>query len=173
MAIPVARVLMLLALSLACGEKGKGGASADLSVEDAGGVLPEPAELSKPAQPVPTRKAAAQVLADFAAALLAKPPGDLSGLLQIPEGLTEKQLSFFFKELRKRHVSRAGVDEILGKEFGPLAERFGEEAQGVADQATLMLDDAWAFGDRETAAILYWDGERFLVASVHRLAESQ
>ncbi len=117
----------------------------------------------------PSREEAAKVLNAFATALLDSPTEAIQESLRIPEGLSEKQLAFFYKELRMKHVSRAGVEAVLSADFGPLAERLGEKAPEVAEQLGIPLADAWAFGGVERAAVLYWDGERFWVSGVFRL----
>ena len=163
-----ARASWLLVMTLACGTKESAQAPADPPADDA-----SPLELAAAAIPdtklaiEPSKEAAAEVLTQFATALLADPPGDLTDSLRIPEDVSEQQLSFFYKELRRKYVSRAGVDAVLLKPFGTLEERLGDKAQSIADQADLALDETWAFGDVESAAIMHWDGQRFWVASVH------
>lgn len=157
-------------MTLACGTKESAQAPADPPVDDASPLEIAAAQVpvSEPG-PAPSKDAAAAVLTQFVTALLQDPPGDLTDCLRIPEDIGEQQLSFFFKELRKTYVTRAGVDAVLLKPFGTLEERLGDKAQSIADQADLALDETWAFGDVESAAIMYWDGTRFWVASVHEL----
>lgn len=160
----------MLVMTLACGTKERAKPPVDPPVDDASPLeiaaaqdpVPEPG-------PAPSKEAAAAVLTQFVTALLNDPPGDLTDCLRIPEDVTEQQLSFFYKELRRKYVTQAGVDAVLLKPFGPIEERLGDKAQSVADQAGLTVDETWAFGDLESAAIMHWDGQRFWVASVHEL----
>ncbi len=168
-----ARALWLLALTLACGEKRKAEVVVDPPGDDAAQALVR-AVVRPDAQGFePSREGARDVVQAFAAELLAVPPGEMGEVLRIPEGPSEQQLAFFYKELRRKHVNQKGIDAVLEKDFGPLAERLGDKAQSVADQVGLSLDETWAFGDVESAVILQWDGQRFWVASVHQLLAPQ
>jgi hypothetical protein len=121
---------------------------------------------------VPQREQAEEVLSRFSERLLAN---DLIGAresLRIPEGYSDKQVEYFLQELRApEHLSAEGVAEVLKADFGPLAERFGEEAQAVAESLELPLASVYAFGDTSAAALLLWDGKEFRVAALHRLSK--
>lgn len=167
--LPTRASLLLLLLSLACGDSSKPGATEDPQTEEVVAVDPALAIDAQVAAPIPERADAEAVVLAFGEALLASPTGAIAEHLRIPEGLSESQLDFFYKELRTKHVSRAGIAAIVQRDFAPIAERLGEDAQSVADQLELGLEEAWVFGDTERAVILQWDGKRFWVAGVHRL----
>ncbi len=153
--------LALVLVGCGCGEKGapaRDPIAQDVTTEAA------PAPIKQP-----TREQAAHVLSDFAERLLTEPHGDLTTSLRVPAGIRPQQLAFYYEELRTKHINQAGVEAVLTKEFGLVAERLGEKAQSVADQVDLPAGELWAFGDLEGAAILHWDGERFWVVSVHQL----
>lgn len=141
---------------------------------------PEPAEPLAPApamtpaetiQP-PERAQAAETLMSFAQKLLAD---DIEGArvhLRIPTGYTDKQVDYYLRELRApEHLSVEGLSQIVQDEFGPLAERFGEQAGPVAEKLGVPLEAAYAFGDTSAAALLTWDGKVFRVAALHRLSK--
>ena len=167
--LPTQASLFLL-LTLACGDTSKKAESED----PPGDIVSETVATAIDAQvevAVPERAQAEEVLAAFGKALLASPTGAIDASLRIPDGLSDPQLDFFFKELRKKHVNNAGIAKALEGEFGPIAERLGDKAQSVADQLGLSLEETWAFGDVKSAAILQWDGKRFWVAGVHQLRD--
>jgi hypothetical protein len=163
------RASLLLLLTLACGDTSKQGAPEDPPTEEVNSKDPARAIDAPVAGPEPARAAAQETLSAFGKALLASPTGAIEQYLRIPEGLSEGQLDFFYKELRKKHANEAGIVAVLQRDFGPIAERLGDKAQSVADQLGLSVDETWVFGDVESAAILQWDGQRFWVAGVHKL----
>lgn len=167
--LPTQASLFLL-LTLACGDTSK-----KVEAEDPPGeTVAETVVAAIDAQvevAVPEREQAEEVLAAFGKALLASPTGAIDASLRIPDGLSEPQLDFFYKELRKKHVNNAGIAKALEGDFGPIAERLGDKAQSVADQLGLSLEETWVFGDVESAAIMQWDGTRFWVAGVHKLRD--
>jgi hypothetical protein len=91
--------------------------------------------------------------------------------LRVPAGLKDKQVDYFLQELQApENLSKQGVEAVLAAEFGPLQERFGDQAVGVASALGVPLDSLFAFGDTGAAALLVWDGQHFRVAAIHKLA---
>jgi hypothetical protein len=129
-----------------------------------------PAQVEDAGTP-PSAEAAALVLQTFSDKLLGD---DLVGArehLRIPSEFRDKQVDYFLQELRSpENLSEAGVEAVLLSDFGPLSERFGDQAEHVAAKIGLPVDTIYAFGDTNAAALLYWNGTRFQVAAVHRLA---
>ena len=136
-------------------------------------------EVTAPAALVPTdagawpqREQAAATLMAFAEELLADDIEGARSHLRIPDGYTSKQLDYYLQELRApQNMSAEGVSQIVLADFGPLAERFGEQAGPVAEKLGLPLESTYAFGDSIAAALLHWDGKVFRVAALHRLSK--
>ncbi len=123
------------------------------------------------AGPKPTSKDAASVLRDFSEKLLSDDLAGARANLRVPQNFKNKQIDFFLQELQApENLSKLGVEAVLQAEFGSLQERFGEKAEGVANSLGIPLDSLYAFGDTSAAAVLFWDGQRFRVAALHKLA---
>jgi hypothetical protein len=118
----------------------------------------------------PSAEDAAVVLRAFSGKLLGD---DLPGArenLRVPPEFKDKQVDYFLQELQApENLSQKGVDAVLAADFGPLADRFGEQAEGVAAALGVPIGSLYAFGDASSAAVLVWDGQRFLVAAIHKL----
>lgn len=123
------------------------------------------------AAPAPDAGRAAEVLRRFAAAVVA---GDLAaarGELRLPPSLPEEEVDTYLRELAaEEHITVAGVEALVAAgSFGSLEQVFGDAGPNVAANARLE-GEAYAFGDADAAAVLSWDGQRFLVVAVHNLA---
>ncbi len=123
-----------------------------------------------PKETTPSKAAAAQVLQDFTQAVLEKDYTTAKKYLRVPASLNDSQVNLFLRELHQRnHLSHSGTDRVVEQPFGPLSQQFGDMAPRVARHAGLPLEQAYAFGDVETGAVLHWDGAKFSVSAVHNL----
>ncbi len=163
---------LIVAMSLACSSR-----SPEASQSDS----PEPAPVATPvatptlalsfdAGPTPSKEEAVEVLERFSACILARDLEGAKAEMRIPEGLNDNQVAFFLRELGNgEHMSAEGLAAIRDKDFGPLRERFGDKAAAAAEAAQLPLDEAFALGDLDQAAVFCWDGKRFWVSALHHL----
>lgn len=171
----VGKAILFIALMLGVGAcKGKEKAvqgepvpASDVVVSDAAAA----ASVEHDAGATPSAEDAAVVLRAFSSKLLGD---DLQGAreyLRVPPELKDKQVDYFLQELQDpENMSQKGVDAVLAADFGPLADRFGDQAEGVAAGLGVPVGSLYAFGDTSSAAVLVWDGQRFRVAAVHKLA---
>jgi hypothetical protein len=159
----------LLALWAGC-KSGNKSEERGATVAAAAAALPAPPPADAGA--VPARAQAAETLSKFSERLLANDVAGAREHLRIPEGYSEKQIEYFLQEIRApEYLSAEGVKAVLEADFGLLEERFGEEAEGVAESLGLPLESVYAFGDSKAAALLLWDGKAFQVAALHRLSK--
>ncbi len=121
---------------------------------------------------VPSSDEAAAVLRRFTKSLLADDLDAAKADLYVPPSFAPKQVDVFLRELKApRNLTTAGLDAVLESEFGPLSERFGDQAEYVASKLGLPVHALYAFGDVSAAALVFWDGSVLRVAAVHRLAK--
>ncbi len=167
------KLILCFALALSLGAcKGDEPERTKASSDEA--TVPPPA--ATPVVPIdagktPTAEEAAALVRNFSSKLLDEDLVGARELIRIPPDFRAKQIDYFLRELQSpENLTMAGVSAVLEQEFGPLKERFGDQAEHVASKLGLPLDRLYAFGDTKAAALLVWDGTKLKVAAVHRLS---